>query len=116
MTLDREFIDVMLKIHQANSSRKWRLMVKNAKMEKSDLSLSPFTQYVDDFKFWLKAAGDRHRIPEKEKVKIFVSDLKPELFRDEIDSRACENRRNIFNEAREELATYRELLDITERR
>ena len=29
-----EFISLMLKIHQANSSRKWRLMIKNAKMEK----------------------------------------------------------------------------------
>ena len=29
-----EFISLMLKIHQANSSRKWRLMIKNDKMEK----------------------------------------------------------------------------------
>ena len=28
-----EFIQVMLTIHQANSSRKWRSMVKNAIME-----------------------------------------------------------------------------------
>jgi hypothetical protein len=99
----------MLKIHQANSSRKWRRRVKNAKMEKSDLSLSTFTQYMDDFKFWLKAAGDHHSIPEKEVVKIFVSGLKPELFRDEIHSRACENMRNVINEAREELATYKKV-------
>ena len=30
----QEFIQVMLKIHQANSSPKWRSMVRNAKMEK----------------------------------------------------------------------------------
>ena len=41
-----EFIQVMLKIHQANSSRKWRAMIKNAKMEKSDLSLNTYLQYV----------------------------------------------------------------------
>ena len=35
-----DFITSMLRIHQANSSRKWRLMIKNAKMEKSDLTLS----------------------------------------------------------------------------
>ena len=34
-----EFITSMLRIHQANSSRKWRLMIKNAKMENSDLTL-----------------------------------------------------------------------------
>ena len=28
-----EFVQVMLKIHQANSSRKWRSMVKIAKMD-----------------------------------------------------------------------------------
>ena len=39
-----EFIQVMLKIHQANSSRKWRSMVKIAKMEKSDLSLNTYVQ------------------------------------------------------------------------
>ena len=35
-----EFIQVMLRLHQANSSRKCRSMVKNAKMEKSDLFLN----------------------------------------------------------------------------
>jgi hypothetical protein len=47
MDLEREeFIDIMLKMHQANSSRKWRLMMKNAKMEKSDLSLSTYLYSV----------------------------------------------------------------------
>jgi len=35
-----EFIQVMLRLHQANSSLKWRSVVKHAKIEKSDLSLS----------------------------------------------------------------------------
>jgi hypothetical protein len=73
MELERDdLIDVMLKMHQANSSRKWRLMMRNAIMIKSDLSLSTYTQYVDDFKFWLRTAGDRHKLPPKEIVKIFV--------------------------------------------
>ena len=47
----KQFIEIMLGLHQANSSRKWRLMVKNAKMEKSELSLNTYVQYVEDFKF-----------------------------------------------------------------
>ena len=45
-----ELITSMLRIHQANSSRKWRLMIKNIKMEKSDVTLSTNVQYVEDFK------------------------------------------------------------------
>ena len=79
-----EFIQVMLKIHQANSSRKWRSMIKNAKMEKSDLLLNTYVQYVEDFKFWVMAAGLPNRIPEIEIVKCFVNGLKPELFKEEM--------------------------------
>jgi hypothetical protein len=50
-------------------------MMKNAKMKKSDLSLSTYTQYVEDFKFWIKAAGDLHNIPEKEIVKLLVNGM-----------------------------------------
>jgi len=46
-----EFITSMLRIHQANYSRKWRLMIKNTKMENSDLTLSTNVHYVEDFKF-----------------------------------------------------------------
>ena len=59
-------------------------MVKNAKMEKSELSLNTYVQYVEDFKFWVLAAGNAYRLPEKEIVKMFVSGLKPEVFREEI--------------------------------
>ena len=31
-----DYIRLMLKIHRDNSSRKWRLMLMNAEMEKSD--------------------------------------------------------------------------------
>jgi len=89
MHLERDdFIGVMLRMHQANSSRKWRLMVKNAKMEKSDLTLPTFAQYVEDFRFWVNAAGRAHRVPEKEIANIFVSGLKPDLFREEIYARS----------------------------
>jgi len=57
-------------------------------MEKSDLSLNTYVQYVKDFKFWVLAAGNSLRLPEKEIVKMFVGGLKPELFREEIYSHA----------------------------
>ena len=81
----------MLKINQANSSRKWRSMIKNAKMEKSDLSLNTYLQYVENFKFWVMAAGTAHRLSEKEIVKIFFSGLKPDIFCEEIYSRLFES-------------------------
>ena len=46
---------------------------KNPKMEKSDPSLNTYEQYVEDFKFLVLVAGNAHRPPEKENVKIFVS-------------------------------------------
>jgi hypothetical protein len=92
----------MLEMHQANSSRKWCLMMKNAKMEKQDLSLSTYAHYVDDFKFWIMTAGDVHKPLDKEIVKSFVSGLKPDTYREEIYSRASENLREVINEARDE--------------
>jgi hypothetical protein len=46
---------------------------------------------------------------------LFVSGLKPEIFRGEMYSRLIENIQGAINEAREKLSTYRELLDIQER-
>ena len=60
-----EFITSMLRTHQANSSRKRRLMIKNAKIEKSDLTLSTYVQYVEDFKFCANVAGKLHRLRKK---------------------------------------------------
>ena len=34
---------------------------ENAEMEKSDLTLSTFVQYVEDFRFWVNAAERCHR-------------------------------------------------------
>ena len=102
-------------MHQANSSRKWRLMVKNAKMEESDLTLPTFAQHVEDFTFWVNTAGRAHRVPEKEIAIFFVSGLKPDLFREEIYARSCETLQEAMDESRAELATYRDILEITGR-
>ena len=40
-------------------------------------------QYVEDFKFWVMTAGNSHRLPEKEIVKMCVNSLKPEIFRED---------------------------------
>ena len=83
-----EFISSMLRSHQANSSRKWRLMIK---MEKSDLNLSTYVQYDEDFKFWVNVAERPHGLPEKEIAKCFVNGLKPDIFREEMYSRTFGN-------------------------
>ena len=44
---------------------------KNAKLEKSHLSLNTCVQYVEDFKFWVLATGNAHTLPEREIV-IFL--------------------------------------------
>jgi len=88
---------------------------ENAKMEKSDLTLSIFVQYVDDFRFWVNAAGRAHRLLEKEIAKMFVTGLKPDLFREEIYSRSCETLQEAMDESRAELSTYRDILEITDR-
>ena len=82
-------------------------MIKNAKIEKSDLTLSTYVQYVEDLKFWVNIAGRPHRLPEKEIAKCFVNDLKPDIFREEMYSRTFENLDDVVREAREELSTYR---------
>jgi hypothetical protein len=87
------FIQIMPQMHQANSSRKWRLLVKNAIMEKSNHTLSTFTQFqVLGSSFW--------------RAKMFVSGLKPDIFREEISSYVCESLTDAFTESRSELAVY----------
>ena len=39
---------------------------ENENIEKSDLTLSTFVLYVEDFRFWVNVAGRVHRLPEKE--------------------------------------------------
>ena len=60
---------------------------KNAKMEKSDLTLSTYVQYVEDFLCWMKVGGQVHRLPKKEIAKCFVSE---DTFREETYSRTFE--------------------------
>jgi len=72
-------------------------------------------QYVEDFKFWVLAAGNAYQRPEKEIVKMFVSGLKPEVFREEMYSRAFEKLVDIMAETRHEFANYRDIIEISER-
>ena len=51
--------------------------------------------------------------PEKEIVKMFVSGLKPEVFREEIYSRAFETLVGVMAETRHELANYRDIIEIS---
>ena len=43
--------------------------------EKSDLALSTYVQYVEDFRFWMNVAGRVNRLPEKEIVCVLSVDL-----------------------------------------
>jgi len=51
-------------------------------MEKSDLTLSTFVKYEENFQFSVNVAGRPHRLPETEIAKCFVSGLKPDIFRE----------------------------------
>ena len=82
---------------------------------KLDLSLNTYVQYVENFKFWVLSAGNAHRLPEKEIVKMFVSGLKPEVFREEIYFRAFETLVDVMDETRHELANDRDIIEISER-
>jgi len=84
-------------------------------MEKSDLSLNTYVQYVEDFRFWVLAAGNAHSIPEKDIVKNSVSGLKPEVFREEIYSRAFETLMDVMAKSRHELVNDRDIIEISER-
>ena len=51
---------------------------------------------------------------EKEIVKCFVNGLKPELFKEEMFSKSCDTLVEVMAAARADLATYREILEISE--
>jgi len=79
-------------------------------MEKSDLSLSTYVQYVEDFRFWMDVAGRTYRLPDKEIAKSrFVRGLKPDVFREEMYSRTFDTLEDVIHEAREDLSTYRDI-------
>jgi len=82
-------------------------MIKNAKMEESNLTLSTYVQYVEEFKFWVNIVVWPHRFQEKEIVKSFVSGLKPDIFLEEIYSRIFENLDDVIRETHEEISTSR---------
>ena len=60
----------MLRLHQFES--KMACYVKNAKLEKYDVSLNTYVQYIEDFKFWVLAAGNAYWLSENEIVEMFV--------------------------------------------
>ena len=94
----------------AENGKVWWKMLKWS----NRTSLNTYVQYVEDFKFWLLAAGNAHRLPEKEIVKMFVSGLNPEVFRKEIYSRSFEALVDVMAEKRHELANYRDNIEIFE--
>ena len=53
--------------------------------------------------------------PDKEIAKCFVTGLKPDIFREEMYSRTFENLDDVVREASEELSTYRDVLEISDR-
>jgi len=110
-----KLILAMLRMHAADSSRKWRLMIKNALTEKSDPTLSTYVQHVEDFRFWMNVAGWVHCLPKKEIAKCFVSRLKPDVFHEEMHSRTFETLDDMIRVAPEELSTYRDIFEISDR-
>jgi len=85
MLLGRDdFIVAMLRKHAANSSRKWRIMIKNAKMDKSHLSLSTYKNCISKyFHFWMNVA-ESPSFTRKGIAKNFVSGSKPGVFLEEM--------------------------------
>ena len=67
--------------------------------------MNTHVQYVEDFKFWVMAAGLAHRIPEKEIVKCFVNGLKSENFKEEMFSRSFDTLVEVMA-TRADFATY----------
>ena len=63
----------------------------------------------------MNVAGRTHRLPGKEIAKCFVSGLKPDVFREEMYSRTFETLEDVIREAREDLSTYRDILEISDR-
>ena len=86
-------------------------MIKNAKIEKSDVKLSTYVQYIEDLKFLVNVAGILHRLPEKEIAKWFISGLKPDIF---LWRNVFKNLDIVVQESREELSTYRDILEISD--
>ena len=85
-------------------------MVKMRKW-KNLTSCYHFVQFVEDFRFWVNAAGRAHRLFEKEISKMFVTGIKPDLFREEINSISCATLQEAMDESRAKLSTDRHFGD-----
>ena len=78
-TEDDQEKEEFMENQSGHSSRKCRLFIKNAKMEKSDLILLTFAHYVKNFKFWVNVSGRPRWIHDEEIAKCVCNGLKPEF-------------------------------------
>ena len=82
----------MLRLHQANSSRKWRIMVKMLKWRNRTSTLIYNILRI-------LSLGMLIGFP-REIVKMFIRGLQPEVFRKESDSRAFKTLVDVMAETR----------------
>ena len=81
---------------------------KTTKKDKLDLSLDTNLYYVEDFKFWQQGIliGSQEKI-----IKMFVSGLKLEVFREDIYYRTFETLVDVMADTRREWVNYRDLIE-----
>ena len=81
--------------------------------------IGPFSIYISPtcrrFPFLDECSGRTHRLTVKEIAKCFVSGLKPDIFREEMYSRSFDTLEDVIREAREDLSTYRDIMEISDR-
>ena len=70
---------------------------------------------MENFRFWMNVSGRTHRLPDKEIAKCFVSGLKPDVIREEMYFRTFDILEDVIREAREDLSTYGDILEISDR-
>ena len=63
----------------------------------------------------MNVAGRTHRLTDKEIAKCFVYGLKPDVFRKEMYWRTLETLEDFIREAREDLSTHRDILEISDK-
>jgi hypothetical protein len=68
------------KMHEVSSVEELHQRLKVLKMKKDDLSASTYTQYVDEWKWELRCAGEEIVINDKKIASLFINGLKPESF------------------------------------
>jgi len=87
-------------------------MIKNAQMEKSDLTLSTYVQYVEDLKFGSMMREDLLGFREKKLLNFSWIVWSPIFFVKKVYSRTFKNLDDVIWEARKQLSTYRNIMRI----